>query len=109
MDPVVSHNAIVELLGAYALDAVDPAEAATIRDHLVDCPRCRDEVSQHQQTAAMLAATGNEAPAAIWDAIATTIERPTGVSAPFPPLEPVASRARRRRRRRARTPLAMLA
>jgi hypothetical protein len=31
-------GAIQELLGAYALDAVDPEEAALVHDHLANCP-----------------------------------------------------------------------
>ncbi len=68
MDPNLSHEALVELLGAFAVDAVEPAEAAAIRAHLGVCPRCGDELAGYQQTAAMLANTGGEAPAGVWDA-----------------------------------------
>ena len=44
MDRPLSHDAVVELLGAYALDAVDPTEAAAVEAHLGTCPGCRDEI-----------------------------------------------------------------
>ena len=69
-----THEEIQELLGAYALDAVDPDEAAVIEDHLRDCPRCRAEVAQHRETAALLANAHAEAPAALWDRVAASLE-----------------------------------
>jgi hypothetical protein len=38
MDGTLSDEDIVELLGAFALNAVEPFEAAAIRDHLTGCP-----------------------------------------------------------------------
>src|SRR2546421_431161 len=35
-----------ESLGAYALGALDEAEARTVREHLADCPDCRREVEE---------------------------------------------------------------
>ncbi len=34
----MAHHEIEELLGAYALDAVDADEARLVEDHLADCP-----------------------------------------------------------------------
>lgn len=70
----LSHQEIQELLGAYALDAVDPDEAEAIDLHLRECPRCRTEVAEHREIAAMLAHSGAPAPAGIWDRIAATLE-----------------------------------
>jgi anti-sigma factor RsiW len=113
MDPAVSHDELRELLGVFALDAVEPAEAATVRAHLDECPRCRDEVAQHQQTAAMLANTGSQAPAALWDAIATRIEPPPTMGQRFPglqrPSRPRPARGRRIRPRQARRAAALVA
>jgi Anti-sigma-K factor rskA/Putative zinc-finger len=86
MDPDLSHEELVELLGAFAVDAVEPPEAAAIRAHLEVCPRCRDEVAGYQQTAAMLANSGGEAPAGVWDAIAARIEAPPKPIRPSPLL-----------------------
>src|SRR5580658_2450780 len=90
MESDLSHEAIGELLGAFALDAVDPIEASIITAHLVDCPRCRDEVAQHQQTAAMLANTGGEAPDTLWDGISSQIDKPASTQHAFPLLRPAA-------------------
>jgi anti-sigma factor RsiW len=58
-----------DLLGAYALDAVDPDEAARIADHLRTCSWCRDEVAEFREVAAMLSQSGSDAPAGVWDRI----------------------------------------
>lgn len=64
-----------DLLGVYALDALDPDEAERVQAHLVTCPRCAQEVEDHRQTIGLLAAGGaGEAPARVWDSIAATIE-----------------------------------
>lgn len=68
------HAAIEELLGAFALDAVEGDEALAVADHLVTCPRCRAEVAEHREVAALLAHGGADAPAAVWDRIAAAIE-----------------------------------
>lgn len=80
----MTHDEITDLLGAYALDAVDPDEAAEIELHLRDCPRCRAEVAEHRETAAFLAHAGADAPADVWDRIAGTIDVP----APVIPMAP---------------------
>jgi hypothetical protein len=66
-------EAIQDLLGAYALDAVDPDEAALIGDHLATCPKCQQEVNQHRETVLLLAASGGPAPDPVWDRIAGAI------------------------------------
>jgi anti-sigma factor RsiW len=76
---VRSHDEIQELLGAYALDAVEPDERSEIDDHLRDCARCRAEVAEHRDTAAFLAHGGTDAPGAVWDRIAGSLETPNVV------------------------------
>lgn len=68
------HDDIRELLGAYALDAVERDEAATIEAHLATCPRCRDEVREHREVAALLAYSGTTAPEGMWDRLAVTLD-----------------------------------
>ncbi|MGQ0616568.1 MAG: anti-sigma factor domain-containing protein [Acidimicrobiia bacterium] len=68
------HEQIIELLGAYALDAVDADERQLVDDHLGRCPWCRDEVAEHRSAAAMLAQSGAPAPAGLWDRIADALE-----------------------------------
>jgi anti-sigma factor RsiW len=67
---------IEELIGAYALDAVDPDERAAVEAHLVECPRCRAELAEHLETAAYLSYGGAPAPEALWGRIAAALEEP---------------------------------
>jgi hypothetical protein len=71
-----THDELAELLGAYALDAVDDTdgEREAVRLHLLECGRCRAEVAQHREVAALLAHAGEPAPPAVWDRIAAAIE-----------------------------------
>lgn len=97
----LTHAEIEELLGAYALDAVEADEADAVEQHLRECPRCRDEVAAHRQTAALLAHTGADAPAGVWDRIAGNLEEaPPDAARAIPWAQP-----RRRRRRMPVIPL----
>ncbi len=69
----VSDHDVGDLLGAYALDAVDPEDAALVEAHLATCPRCRAEVEQYRETASYLAIAGTEAPEGIWAKIGAEI------------------------------------
>jgi anti-sigma factor RsiW len=69
-----THDDIAELLGAYALNAVDPDERSLVDAHLADCPRCRAELHDHLQVAAMLGNAGGDAPEGLWERIAGTLE-----------------------------------
>ena len=66
----LSHSEIEELLGAYALDAVEPEAAAVIEAHLEGCVRCAIEVGQHHEVTGLLANSGGTAPADLWGGIA---------------------------------------
>ena len=71
----MTHDEVQELLGVYALDAVDDsAEAEAIELHLRSCPRCRAEVESHRETASWLAHGGAPAPDGVWDRIAGDLE-----------------------------------
>lgn len=67
------HDELQSLLGAYALDALDTEEAAAVKVHLAECPRCRSEVASHRDTVSLLATAGGEAPARVWDRIAAEL------------------------------------
>jgi hypothetical protein len=67
-------KSVGELLGVYALDALDSAEAEIVEVHVRDCPRCAQEVDEHRETIGLLAAGGGDAPTRVWDAIAAAIE-----------------------------------
>ena len=85
-----SHQEIQELLGAFALDAVDDDERDVIEAHLAGCPRCRAEVEGHRETAALLAHSGERAPEGVWDRIAEALdEAPPALDlARIVPLQP---------------------
>lgn len=74
MAPQLTHDEVQELLGVYAIDAVEPDEAAEIEAHLADCPRCRAEVAEHREAATMLAFSGADAPDGMWSRIASSLE-----------------------------------
>jgi Anti-sigma-K factor rskA/Putative zinc-finger len=67
---------IEALIGAYALDAVEPDERAAVEAHLATCPRCRAELADHLEVASMLAYTGAPAPDGLWTRIASALEEP---------------------------------
>jgi hypothetical protein len=54
----LSHDEVVALLGAYALDAVDGDEAAAVLSHLEACPSCRSELEEFRAVAATMARAG---------------------------------------------------
>ena len=95
-----------DLLGAYALDAVDEHERRQVEAYLEADPRARDEVERHREVAAMLAFSGERPPEGLWDRIAGDPRRAAAGARPAarpghadraPPT--LAGRARRRRRR----------
>lgn len=76
MERELTHAEAVELLGAYALDAVETDERDAVERHLQDCPRCRAEVADHQTVASFLGSAGGPAPEGLWDRIAGALEEP---------------------------------
>ncbi|HEV7864224.1 MAG TPA: anti-sigma factor [Acidimicrobiia bacterium] len=74
MNTSFTHYDIQELLGAFALDAVDEEERDVIEAHLAGCPRCRAEVEGYRETAALLAQGGDRAPEGVWDRIAEALD-----------------------------------
>lgn len=106
---MTTHDEIMELLGVYALDAVDPDERALVERHLAECPRCAAEVAEHREVAAMMAYSGAPAPEGLWSRIVESLEEPppeldlpVGRARALPPLAapPVDELAERRARRR---------
>jgi hypothetical protein len=69
MSPM-AHEEIEGLLGAYALDAIDPEERAAIEAHLATCPKCSAELAAHREVTSLFAYRGQEAPDGLWDRIA---------------------------------------
>ena len=92
----LSHNEIEELLGAFALDAVEVDETAEVERHLETCPRCRDEVMNHREVAALLAYQGADAPTGLWNRIAQSLEEAPSAPALVLPIGSAASTSRPR-------------
>ena len=76
MERELTHDEAADLLGAYALDAVDADEREALEHHLRECPRCRAEVADHRMVASFLASGGGRAPDGLWDRIAGSLEEP---------------------------------
>lgn len=82
----MNHGQIQELLGAYALDAVEPDEAAVVEAHLETCPPCREEVGAHREVAALIGSQGAEAPPELWERILAAIGESEEEPAPLLPF-----------------------
>ena len=72
MERELTHSESEELLGAYALDAVTDDERDQVERHLRDCARCRQELAEHRESAALLA-LGAPAPSGLWERISGAI------------------------------------
>jgi hypothetical protein len=79
----LSHHELDELLGAFALDAVDGDEHEQVARYLERSPRARAVVAEYRQTAAFLADAGTQAPAGVWDRIEQRLaDEPSRTEAP---------------------------
>lgn len=74
MERELTHADAAELLGAYALDALDADEREAVERHLEVCPRCRAEVADHRTVASFMGSAGGPAPDGLWDRIAGSLE-----------------------------------
>ena len=74
------HQLVAELLGAFALHAVDPDEAEMVERHLAECPRCQIEVDQLRAVAAAMGNSSEPPSVALWDRIAAQLAVPVGAS-----------------------------
>jgi anti-sigma factor RsiW len=70
----------MHLLGAYALDAVDPGERAVVEEYLRHHPEAFKEVQSYLEVAAWLGYSTSIAPAGLWDQIQEALDE----SAPSP-------------------------
>jgi predicted anti-sigma-YlaC factor YlaD len=64
-----THDELRDLLGAFALDAVDDVERAVVEHHLAACADCRAEVDQYLAVAAMMAQADSPVPDGLWDRV----------------------------------------
>lgn len=79
------HRQVAELLGPFALHAVDAGEAAIVETHLGECHRCRAEVDQLREVAAAIGHSFELPSEALWDRIAARLVQ--GGARPHPPEE----------------------
>ena len=70
----LSHDEVTDLLGAYALDALDPTEHQAVDRHVEDCRVCRAEVAEHCEVAGLLTPGWAKPPPGLWDKIAASLE-----------------------------------
>ena len=66
----MSHDEASDLLGAYALDAVDGDEFTELEEHLDTCPRCRAELDSLREVAAAMGNSVEPLPEGLWSQIA---------------------------------------
>jgi anti-sigma-K factor RskA len=66
----MSHDEASDLLGAYALDAVDGDEFTELEEHLETCPRCRAELDSLREVAAAMGNSVEPLPEGLWSQIA---------------------------------------
>ena len=86
---MMSHDEASELLGAYALDAVDGEELTALEAHLETCPRCRAELDSLHEVAGALGTSVVPLPDGLWSSIASRLpERPGEEPPPMPRLTP---------------------
>lgn len=87
----LTHTEASELLGVYALDAVDDDEREAVEQHLLSCGLCRAEVMEHMEVAGLLSSGVTSAPGSLWDRISSELEGtpPPLDLAPIHALRPV--------------------
>jgi anti-sigma-K factor RskA len=106
---VTSHDDASELLGAYALDAVDGDECVHLEEHLATCPRCRAELDALREVAGAMGNSVEPLPPGLWSSISDQLvhDRPESdepppmprltSSGPAPFRAPLSGRRRRAR------------
>jgi anti-sigma factor RsiW len=84
----MTHDEASELLGAYALDAVDGEELEQLEAHVDSCPRCRAELDTMREVAAAIGQSVGPLPEGLWSGIVSRLpDRPAeGESPPMPRL-----------------------
>ncbi|HVF13781.1 MAG TPA: anti-sigma factor [Acidimicrobiales bacterium] len=70
----LTHEDASELLGVYALDALDADEREAVESHLADCGFCRAEVLEHVEVAGLLSSGIAGAPSSVWDRISGELQ-----------------------------------
>lgn len=94
----MTHEDLRELLGAYALDAVDAGEAVLLEQHVRICSECRTELAELREAAALLSYPIEASAATLWERVVDGLDG--GVAPPqfvMPPRGPPADTHESRR------------
>lgn len=83
---MISHEDASELLGTYALDAVDGAECTELEEHLATCPRCRAELDGLREAAGALGNSVEPLPEELWSRISDRLGDYSGEGEEPPPM-----------------------
>jgi anti-sigma-K factor RskA len=67
------HSRIRNLLGAYAVNAVEPGESRGLDKHLAKCASCRAEVDEHRRALAELTESDLAPPEGVWSKIESAL------------------------------------
>ena len=70
----LTHDEVADLLGAYALDALEPGEQAAVDRHVQGCAACLREVAEHREVAGLLTPGWEKPPTGLWDRISASLE-----------------------------------
>ena len=94
----LTHVEASELLGVYALDALDDDEREAVDRHLGGCRMCQVEVIEHREVAAVLTAGLDRPPEGLWERISGSLEEvPPPLTLPTRPVVvPIGSAPSRR-------------
>lgn len=83
---MISHDDASELLGAYALDAVDGDERVNLEEHLATCPRCQAELDGLHEVAGAIGNSGEPLPAGLWTSISDQLGQDRSENEEPPPM-----------------------
>jgi len=88
------HEEVVDLLGAFALDALERDERDAVERHVAQCASCKDETADHREVAGLLTPGWSKPPPGLWDKIAASLEEvpPPLNLAPVIAMKPGAAR-----------------
>jgi anti-sigma factor RsiW len=94
----IEEHMLNDLLGAYALDAIDDEERIAVEEYLRVSPAAAAEVREHREVASILAWSAAPAPAGLWEKIAGSLDGEGPAPAPSGELARVLPLKSRRRR-----------
>lgn len=69
-----THKELRELVGVYAVNALDPDERRHVESHLAGCRACAEELVAHLETLAALTENDEPVPSEVWDRISGSLE-----------------------------------